>query len=208
ATPMQAAGGGASASGYDLEQGIGLDFEDILKRADQEARELAQMKRQQDADLAAAEQARMMAEAARPAMRYTLETVEEKLDDNPKFGSALRLASPADPAHFLRVFGQPSRDRLGEFRDESPSMRQALMMINGKAIHEASRVGPLEPLHAKLSDPKGAIRYAYLEILTRQPSGEELSDALALVELAGDVATAIADLRWALFNCHEFRYLP
>ncbi len=204
-------GGGADSVGggaYDLEQGIGLDFEAILKRADREARELAQMRREQDANLAAAQLERMMADAARPAVRYTLETVEEELDDNPKFNSALRLASPADPAHFLRVFGQPSRDRLGEFRDHSPSMRQALMMINGKAIHEASRVGPLEPLHAKLSEPPQAIRFAYMEILTREPSGEELADALALLQLAGDVATGIADLRWALFNCHEFRYLP
>ena len=118
------------------------------------------------------------------------------------------MASPAAPAHFLRVFGQPSRDRLGEFRDQSPSMRQALMMINGKATHEASRVGPMEPLHAKLPDPQAAVKYAYLEILTREPSAAELADALSLIEVSGDTATGLADLRWALFNCHEFRYLP
>ena len=194
--------------GYDLEQGIGLDFEEILKQADREAREIEQMKREQDARLEAAERARVMAEAERPAMRYMLKTVAEEVDDNPRFDSTLRLASPADPAHFLRVFGQPSRDRLGEFRDHSPSMRQALMMINGKAIHEAARVGPLEPLHARLSDPASAARFAYLEILTREPGEDELAEALSLIELAGDVATGLADLRWVLFNCHEFRYLP
>jgi len=194
--------------GYDLEQGIGLDFEDILKQADREAREIEQMKREQDAKIKAAEEARMMAEANRPAMRYSLKTIEEEIDDNPKFDSTLRMASPAPPAHFLRVFGQPSRDRLGEFRDQSPSMRQALMMINGKATHEAARVGPLEPLYKKLSDPQAAVRHAYLEILTREPNAEELADALALLKATGDVATGMADLRWALFNCHEFRYLP
>ena len=197
-----------SSGGYDLEQGIGLDFEEILKQADREAREIEQMKREQDARLAAAEQARMMAEANRPVMRYTLKTIEEEIDDNPKFSSTLRMASPAPPAHFLRVFGQPSRDRLGEFRDQSPSMRQALMMINGKATHEAARVGPLEPLYKKLADPEKAVTYAYLEILTREPSAEELGDALAVIEASGDTATGLADLRWALFNCHEFRYLP
>ena len=69
--------------------------------------------------------------------------------------------SPAPPAHFLRVFGQPSRDTLGEFREDAPSMRQALMMLNGKAPHEASRVGPQEPLYALLTgtspDPVKAI---------------------------------------------------
>ncbi|MFT4547688.1 MAG: hypothetical protein ACI8XO_003390 [Verrucomicrobiales bacterium] len=197
-----------AAGGYDLEQGIGLDFEEILKQADREAREIDRMKREQDAKLKAAAQARMMAEANRPAMRYTLKTIEEEIDDNPKFDSTLRMASPAPPAHFLRVFGQPSRDRLGEFRDESPSMRQALMMINGKAIHEAARVGPLEPIHQKLGDPEAAVKHAYLEILTREPSAQELGDAQTLLKSAGDVATGLADLRWALFNCHEFRYLP
>ena len=195
-------------SNYDLEQGIGLDFEAILKQADREVREIEQMKREQDAKLKAAEQAAMMAAANRPVMRYSLKTIEEEVDDNPKFESTLRMASPAAPAHFLRVFGQPSRDRLGEFRDQSPSMRQALMMINGKETHEASRVGPMEPLHAKLSNPEAAVKFAYLEILTREPSPEELADALSLIEAVDDVATGLADLRWALFNCHEFRYLP
>ena len=193
---------------YDLEAGIGLDFSEILKQADREAREIEKMKREQDERLKAAEQARMMAEANRPVMRYALKTIEEEVDDNPKFDSTLRMASPAAPAHFLRVFGQPSRDRLGEFRDQSPSMRQALMMINGKATHEASRVGPLEPLFEKLGDPKAAVKHAYLEILTREPSAEELADALSLIGVAGDAATGLSDLRWALFNCHEFRYLP
>ena len=82
------------------------------------------------------------------------------------------------------------------------------MMINGKATHEAARVGPLEPLYKKLADPEKAVTYAYLEILTREPSAEELGDALAVIEASGDTATGLADLRWALFNCHEFRYLP
>ena len=52
------------------------------------------------------------------------------------------------------------------------------------------------------------MKYAYLEILTREPSAEELADALSVLKSVGDVATGMADLRWALFNCHEFRYLP
>ena len=80
-------------------------------------------------------------------MEFVTKTVTSQVDDNPVFGSALRMASPAPPAHFLRVFGQPSREGLGEFREQYASMRQQLMMLNGRLTHEASRVGPLEPIH-------------------------------------------------------------
>jgi hypothetical protein len=73
--------------------------------------------------------------------------------------------------------------------------------------HEASRVGPLEPLHRILQkDHDLAIEHAYLEILTRSPVSEELADARAL--LAADPFEGMADLRWALLNSHEFRFLP
>ena len=142
--------------------------------------------------------------------RYKYETVLDEVDDNPKFSSSMRMSTPAAPTHFLRVFGQPSRDGLGEFREHSPSMRQALMMLNGKAVHEASRVGPYEPLHDLLVGETinlvKAIELAYLEILTRSPSEEELSEGKMI--LKESPLDGMADLRWVLLNSHEFRYLP
>ncbi len=155
----------------------------------------------------------MEARNRRP-QRYELKTIEEEIDDNPSFASTLRMASPAPADHFLRVFGQPSRDGLGEFRDHSASLRQQLMMLNGKATHEASRVGSLEPLFALLSSedsPKvdEAIRTAYLEALTRQPTQEEMEEARILLTGSGvKPIDGMADLRWAIFNSHEFRFLP
>jgi hypothetical protein len=117
------------------------------------------------------------------------------------------MATPAPPAHFLRVFGQPDRTGLGEFRDASSSLRQQLMMLNGRMTHEASRVGPLEPIHRLLEkDPALAIDWAYQEILTRLPDAEEKSEARAL--LSDNPKEGIADLRWALLNSHEFRFIP
>ena len=43
----------------------------------------------------------MAAEAAeqkRMVMKYRTEKVEEMVDDNPRFGSAMRMATPAPPA--------------------------------------------------------------------------------------------------------------
>jgi hypothetical protein len=145
--------------------------------------------------------------AAADSMKYETKTIVETIDDNPRFDSAMRMATPAPPAHFLRVFGQPERAGLGEFRDSSPSLRQQLMMLNGRMTHEASRVGPLEPIHRILQkDRSKAIDWAYQEILTRLPTTAEKSEAMVLLEK--DPAEGMADLRWALLNSHEFRFIP
>ena len=193
---------------YDLEQVISLDFNQLVK-SDLD-RELVQMKAISDEEIEAKRMAEMVRKKKSVRRRYKYETVLDEVDDNPKFSSSMRMSTPAAPTHFLRVFGQPSRDGLGEFREHSPSMRQALMMLNGKAVHEASRVGPYEPLHDLLVGETinlvKAIELAYLEILTRSPSEEELSEGKMI--LKESPLDGMADLRWVLLNSHEFRYLP
>ncbi len=215
----------AGAAPYDIEKGEKLDFDTLLKvdadkvDASAEARVLAESKmdlakrqKLEDDATEAAKQVRLAALRSGQAERFRLETITETVDDNPKFDSTLRMATPAPPSHFVRVFGQPARDNLGEFRDESPSLRQELLMLNGKATHEASRVGPLEPVSALIADPKAkpdaAIEFAYREILTRRPTAEEIAEGREVIRSAGSPLEGLADLRWALFNCHEFRYLP
>ena len=193
---------------YDLEKVISLNF-DKLATSDLE-QDLGRMKVMSDQELEAKRMAEMARKKKSLRRRYTYKTVTEEVDDNPRFSSSMRMATPAAPSHFLRVFGQPSRDGLGEFREHTPSMRQALMMLNGKATHEASRVGPYEPIHRLLTG-KGknlakAVELAYLETLTRRPSAEEQAEALAVLGQAP--LEGMADLRWVLLNSHEFRYLP
>ncbi len=199
----------ASGTGYDLEQAISLDFNQLLKT--ELAKDIEAMKKLTDAELAK-QQEEMARMEPTPRMRYKTMTVERKVDDNPRFGSTMQMATPAPPAHFLRVFGQPARDSVGELREHTPSMRQQLMILNGKATHEAARVGPLEPMHRLLSGPKAqidkAIELAYLEILTRKPEGEEMAAAREIVGQGEAAFEGMADLRWALLNSNEFRYLP
>lgn len=203
-----------SGGGFDLERGIEIDFNAVLE-ADSTMEEINEMRMQADRQIAMARDMneRMQAEAAlRPPQRYRLETIQETIDDNPVFGSTMRMATPAPPSHFLRVFGQPSRQGLGEFRDHSPSLRQQLMLLNGRATHEAARVGTLEPIHALLTgeeaDPVQAVRHAYRELLTREPDDLELEEGLAILSAAESPLEGMADLRWALLNCLEFRYIP
>lgn len=196
------------ADGYDLESSLSLDFNSLLKK--EKLNELEKMRAKSDEQIKAEKMALAAADQRKMVMQYRTERIEETVDDNPRFGSSMRMATPAPPAHFLRVFGQPARDGLGQFRDAAASLRQQLMMMNGRITHEASRVGPKEPLHhlmeKKLFDR--AIRWAYQEILTRVPTAEESSDAQLILKSGATPAEGMADLRWALLNSHEFRYLP
>jgi len=91
-------------------------------------------------------------------------------------------------------------------------MRQSLMMLNGRITHEAARVGDLEPIHALLTgkapNPDAAVKMAYLEILTRYPNTDELAEGKEIIAAGPTPLEGMADLRWVLLNCNEFRFLP
>ena len=91
------------------------------------------MRMQSDEALEANRMAMEADAASAPRGRYKYVYSDQVIDDNPSYTSSFRMASPAAPDHFLRVFGQPGRARLGDFRDFTASMRQALMMINGSS---------------------------------------------------------------------------
>jgi hypothetical protein len=202
-----AGGSMPSPMGYDLESAIEVNFNEVLAMAKKDEPQVEMMKVSNE-DM----EARQMMEARALRRKYVDQVVEREIDDNPKFASAMRMPSPAPPAHFLRVFGQPARDVLGDHRDHSPSMRQALMMLNGKMTHEASRVGRLEPVYGLVAGPKAdldaAVRLSYREALTRDPSADEMAEAHAMIKEAATPIEGIADLRWILFNSHEFRFIP
>lgn len=207
---MAGAGMAGNRPAYALEDAIELDFTKVLEEEGAEV-EVEQMRVMSREEL---EAERMMKErmARGEGVEYVEKTIKRVADANPKFNTSLRMESPAPPGHFLRVFGQPTRQELGEPRDESASMRQALMMLNGRLTHEASRVGPLEPVASLLlserPDVPGAIKMAYREIMTREPSAAELSEAREIVAGAATPMEGMADLRWVLLNCNEFRFLP
>ena len=195
---------------FDLEKGIEIDFKDALKKRD--GLEVEKMTAKSAEELEAESMMRSGAMPAGTRIRYITKEVKSQIDDNPRFTSSMRMASPAPVGHFLRVFGQTDRGALDERRDHSPSMRQALMMLNGKLTNEAARVGPLEPLYpliaGKTPDVDAAIKLVYREAMTRDPSGDEIADAKAIIKEAATPADGLADIRWALFNSNEFRFIP
>ncbi len=201
-----------AAPGVDLEKGIELDFTKVLANAKKEESkvEVEEMRVMSKEEIEA-ERMRAQMQTQRRGVDYIDRYVKATFDDNPKFGSSLRMSSPAAPEHFLRVFGQTDREVLGESRDHAPNMRQALMMLNGLLTHEASRVGEFEAMHVVLAEQKnldGAIKLAYREILTREPSADEIKEAKSIIGADKDPLDGMADFRWILLNCNEFRFLP
>ncbi|MBT4692135.1 MAG: DUF1553 domain-containing protein, partial [Planctomycetaceae bacterium] len=199
-----------SGSAYRLEEAIELDFDALLMQDDEVS--LDEMVAKSAEELEAERMAMQQPTKARPGMKYETKTITRTVDDNPRFSSSLRMATPARDGHFVRVFGQPSRADLGEKRDDTPTMRQSLMMLNGRLTHEASRVGDLEPAHSLLVGPKPqlvkAITLAYHEIYTRNPTEAEIDSGQQIITEAANVKAGFADLRWIMLNSNEFRFIP
>ncbi|MCX5659602.1 MAG: DUF1553 domain-containing protein [Planctomycetota bacterium] len=144
-------------------------------------------------------------------VEYVSRRVTVTRDVNPSFHLASELETPAQSDHVLRLLGQPTRATLGEKRDATANIRQSLVLLNGKMVNEAARVGELEPMDALMDDRKPAdeaIDLAYAEAYSRLPTAKERAAAAALVAAGGNRRDGIADLRWVLLNAMEFRYLP
>ena len=86
------------------------------------------------------------------------------------------------------------------------------MLLNGRLSHEAARVGELEPANELLVGPKQdiskAVDLAYMEILTRTPSSAESEEGAEIINSSENTREGMADLRWILLNCNEFRFVP
>jgi hypothetical protein len=148
--------------------------------------------------------------AAEVARLYRVETVTKQVDLNPQFPWAVELPQPAPPQHFLRLLGQSPREDTDDASGPRPHMRQALVLVNGPLVHEASRVGPLEPLGRAIAAGGRAdlVGMLYEETLCRAPTAAERALAEEVIATAVSAADGLADLRWAIFNGREFRFIP
>lgn len=148
--------------------------------------------------------------AEETARLYRVEIVTRHVDENPRFDWAIGMPLPAPPQHFLRLLGQSSRDDADDAGGPRPHMRQALVLLNGPLVHEAARVGPLEPLGRAIAigGRVDLVGMLYLETLSRGPTAAERAVADEVIAGAGSKADGIADMRWAILNSREFRFIP
>ena len=156
----------------------------------------------------------MMTSEAHARMRYVERFVEQTIDDNPHVRQrhADGLAGRSGRTSCGSSASRPRSD-LGDHRDDS-AVDAAGPDDAQRQAHARSR--PRRRLRADLRrcwsarrpTSTKAIKLAYREILTREPTADELAEAQVDPGRRRQPLDGMADLRWVLFNCHEFRFLP
>lgn len=118
---------------------------------------------------------------------------------------ASELSSPTPPQHFLRKFGQSSREVI-EGSSADSDVTQVLSLINGHV--EKNIIGDSKAVVYKAIDaattPEGKVKAAFLAILTRYPSPAEMD--LMLTE-AKKGREGIKNMIYALLNSNEFIFI-
>lgn len=119
---------------------------------------------------------------------------------------ASELEQPAPEGHFLREFGQSSRELI-DAGSKFGSQPQVLMLMNGPTQEMLTNKDSLLIRTMLNQDlPKKQVEALYLSVLARKPAAAEKTKALAELEASGEVEGA-QNLVWALLNSLEFMFV-
>ncbi|MEM9016331.1 MAG: DUF1549 domain-containing protein [Verrucomicrobiota bacterium] len=116
---------------------------------------------------------------------------------------ASELLQPAEPFHFLRMFGQSPR-QLPDDGSLEGSIPQALMLMNGP-VHDllAGRSSALMKSVDQHEKPAAKIEELYFSFFGRSPSRGEVDR----IERALGEGTTLSELVWTLYNMPEFIFV-
>jgi len=118
---------------------------------------------------------------------------------------ASELPSPTPPNHFLRKFGQSSREVI-EGGSSDSDVTQVLSLINGHV--EKNIVGDSKAVVYKAIDaatsPEEKVKAAFITILSRPPTPAELDLMLPEAKKGRD---GIKNIIYALLNSNEFIFI-
>lgn len=115
------------------------------------------------------------------------------------------LTSPTPPSHFLRKFGQSSREVI-EGGSSDSDVTQVLSLINGHV--EKTIIGDSKAIVYKAIDaastPEEKVKAAFLTILSRYPTPAELDLMLPEAKQGRD---GVKNIIYALLNSNEFIFI-
>jgi hypothetical protein len=155
----------------------------------------------------------------------TVTGIPEDFPHMPAGTRAGELPSPELGGHFLRIFGQPARDTVCDCeRGKEPKLTQPLTLLNGGPVSEKLRDRRSKlSLHLDATEPPGrqaspaaadAVKLLELDrqfltdfywaAFAREPTAEELADALQHVSSAPSRREGLEDVCWAVLNAKEF----
>ncbi len=119
----------------------------------------------------------------------------------------IRLIRLANTNDFVKRYGDLGDD---EFENRGGTITQRLLMMNGNLVHDFIKEGMFTSssrIATQSRDASHAIESAYLTVLTRRPTDEELRH---FEELFADTSISktqrTEDLFWALINSTEFSW--
>ncbi|MEM6329412.1 MAG: DUF1549 and DUF1553 domain-containing protein [Planctomycetota bacterium] len=132
----------------------------------------------------------------------------EKLPGLPRGAKATEIADGRAGNFFLSTFGKPSRETVCACEsDASPTLSQALHLINGGMTNDAiARGGLVRKWLGEGKTPAEVIDAIYARCLTRSPTPQEHADYAALIGDDQDTAHALEDIFWAVLNSREFYF--
>ncbi len=128
----------------------------------------------------------------------------------PERQRTITLADGSISSPFLEMFGRPARDTgLVSERNNAPTDAQRLHLLNSTQIQRMIETSPRvrQWIAAARGNRPELIRSAYVNLLSRYPTPEELADADGYLQTRGlRLEQTANDLVWALVNSKEFLY--
>ncbi len=120
-----------------------------------------------------------------------------------------RIIRVLHQGEFIKRYGDAGE---AEFEAKSGTIPQRLTLMNGKLVHERTEKNPIMNAATRIgflaANDETAVETAYLAVLTRRPTSEEMDHFKE--RLSGtkkdDRANAMQDLYWALLNSTEFAW--
>jgi hypothetical protein len=122
---------------------------------------------------------------------------------------AIDLPDENVTAHFLDVFGRPSRMSSCECeRVDAPALTQALELVNSEEIQRKLTADNGYAKRLATGDKSHAERAAevFLRVLGRRPRSEELKTATDFLATEPDLGEACRSLLWSLLATNEFLF--
>ncbi len=149
---------------------------------------------------------------ARKALRGL---TSEQFFDSVATAIGYQEAAPSGPRGPFDRGNTPRTEFLTKFANQSDkatehqtSILQALTLMNGKLVADATSLERSETLAAVVDAPfmdmSERIETLYLATLSRRPGDKELARLTKFVEGEKDKSAALADVLWALLNSGEF----
>lgn len=139
-----------------------------------------------------------------------LTQVEQNYGTLPPGTKATQIPAPdLAKVDFLKVFGQPERSTVCACeRSEDSNLSMAIELFNGSTIYEKLR-NPNNRFRKGVAAGKPleeVVREMYLAGLCRNPTPEELAEAVKHCQSKPDPIAGLEDLCWVLINTDEFLF--